>query len=158
MGGNHPGEGDDTPRRPEEDLEAVSDRGRDGRRRVTPRRRSVRGEIWRIRLTLPEDKQREREPTWSSPVGPYLGWIILGWVLTWAAVELHMLRRLRDTMSLTGEQWEVVIAFCSSLAGCRGVRGHPAVAQRKADARAGQEFKAGPAARPALNNARAAAT
>jgi hypothetical protein len=22
--------------------------------------------------------------------GPYLGWIILGWVLTWAAVELHM--------------------------------------------------------------------
>jgi hypothetical protein len=90
--------------------------------------------------------------------GPYLGWIILGWVLTWAAVELHMLRRLRDTMSLTGEQWEVVIAFCSSLAGCRGVRGHPAVAQRKADARAGQEFKAGPAARPALNNARAAAT
>jgi hypothetical protein len=51
--------------------------------------------------------------------GPYLGWIVLGWVLTWAAVELHMLRRLRDTMSLTGEQWEVVIAFCSSLAGCR---------------------------------------
>ena len=23
---------------------------------------------------------------------PYLGWIILGWILTWAAVELGMLQ------------------------------------------------------------------
>ncbi len=35
--------------------------------------------------------RREREPPWSAPVFPYLGWIILGWALTWAAVELAML-------------------------------------------------------------------
>ena len=47
--------------------------------------------------------RREREAPWSSPVFPYLGWIILGWILTWAAVELNMLQRLLDTVSLTGE-------------------------------------------------------
>ena len=46
--------------------------------------------------------RREREAPWSSPMFPYLGWIILGWVLTWAAVELNMLQRLLDTVSLTG--------------------------------------------------------
>ncbi len=55
--------------------------------------------------------RREREPVWSRPVFPYLGWIILGWVLTWAAVELHMLQRLLDTMSLTGGQWLAVIGL-----------------------------------------------
>ena len=55
--------------------------------------------------------RREREPPWSSPVFPYFGWIILGWVLTWAAVELNMLQRLLDTESLTGGQWVVVIAL-----------------------------------------------
>lgn len=55
--------------------------------------------------------RREREPFWSRPVFPYLGWIILGWILTWAAVELHMLQRLLDTTSLTGAQWLAVIAF-----------------------------------------------
>src|SRR5262249_27246524 len=29
--------------------------------------------------------RREREPAWSSPIFPYMGWIILGWILTWAA-------------------------------------------------------------------------
>jgi Ca2+-transporting ATPase len=53
--------------------------------------------------------RREREPPWSSPVFPYLGWIILGWLLTWAAVELHMLQRLLDTMSLSGGQWGTVL-------------------------------------------------
>src|SRR6185437_3085013 len=43
--------------------------------------------------------RREREPAWSSPVFPYLGWIMLGWVLTWAAVELNMLERMLDTVS-----------------------------------------------------------
>ncbi len=28
--------------------------------------------------------RREREPPWSSPMFPYLGWIMLGWALTWA--------------------------------------------------------------------------
>jgi Ca2+-transporting ATPase len=55
--------------------------------------------------------RREREPAWSRPVFPYLGWIILGWVLTWAAVELHMLQRLLDTTSLTGGQWLVVLGL-----------------------------------------------
>jgi len=32
--------------------------------------------------------RREREPWWSS-MFPCLGWIILGWRLTWAAVELR---------------------------------------------------------------------
>ena len=55
--------------------------------------------------------RREREAPWSSPVFPYLGWIIPGWVLTWAAVELDMLQRLLDTTSLTGAQWLVVIGL-----------------------------------------------
>jgi Ca2+-transporting ATPase len=53
--------------------------------------------------------RREREPVWSSPLFPYLGWIILGWALTWAAVELGMLQRVLDTVSLTGKQWGVVL-------------------------------------------------
>ena len=55
--------------------------------------------------------RREREAPWSSPVFPYFGWIILGWILTWAAVELNMLQRLLDTESLTGGQWVVVLAL-----------------------------------------------
>ena len=55
--------------------------------------------------------RREREAPWSSPVFPYLGWIILGWILTWAAVELNMLQRLLDTVVLTGGQWLVVIGL-----------------------------------------------
>jgi Ca2+-transporting ATPase len=55
--------------------------------------------------------RRERQAPWSSPVFPYLGWIILGWVLTWAAVELNMLQRLLDTTSLSGRQWVVVLAL-----------------------------------------------
>jgi Ca2+-transporting ATPase len=55
--------------------------------------------------------RREREPAWSSPVFPYLGWIIFGWVLTWAAVELGMLQRLLDTVSLSGWQWFLVIGL-----------------------------------------------
>ena len=42
---------------------------------------------------------------------PYLGWIILGWILTWAAVELNMLQRLLDTTSLTGREWIIVLAL-----------------------------------------------
>ncbi len=44
-------------------------------------------------------------------VFPYLGWIILGWILTWAAVELNMLQRLLDTTSLTGREWIIVLAL-----------------------------------------------
>ena len=55
--------------------------------------------------------RRERQAPWSSPVFPYLGWIILGWILTWAAVELGMLQRLLDTTSLTGGEWIIVLAL-----------------------------------------------
>jgi Ca2+-transporting ATPase len=55
--------------------------------------------------------RRERQAPWSSPVFPYLGWIILGWVMTWAAVELNMFQRLLDTTSLSGREWMVVIAL-----------------------------------------------
>jgi P-type Ca2+ transporter type 2C len=55
--------------------------------------------------------RREREAPWSSPIFPYFGWIILGWVLTWAAVELTMLQRLLDTTSLSGRQWATVLAL-----------------------------------------------
>ena len=55
--------------------------------------------------------RREREAPWSSPLFPYMGWIILGWFLTWAGVELHMLQRLLDTESLSGAQWAVVLGL-----------------------------------------------
>jgi Ca2+-transporting ATPase len=55
--------------------------------------------------------RRERQPPWASPLFPYLGWIILGWFLTWAAVELPMLQRLLDTESLTGGQWAWVLGL-----------------------------------------------
>ncbi|MEU4562709.1 cation-transporting P-type ATPase [Actinoplanes sp. NPDC023936] len=55
--------------------------------------------------------RREREAPWSAPIFPYLGWILLGWALTWAGVELGMLQRLLDTTSLSGDQWLVVIGL-----------------------------------------------
>ena len=55
--------------------------------------------------------RRERQAPWSSPVFPYLGWIILSWILTWAAVEQNVLKRLLDTTSLSGREWIVVIAL-----------------------------------------------
>ncbi len=55
--------------------------------------------------------RREREPWWSTPMFPYLGWVMAGWALTWAAVEMGMLQRLLDTVSLTGGQWLVVLGL-----------------------------------------------
>ena len=55
--------------------------------------------------------RRERQVPWASPLFPYLGWIILGWVMTWAAVELNMLQRLLDTTSLTGGEWGTVLGL-----------------------------------------------
>jgi Ca2+-transporting ATPase len=55
--------------------------------------------------------RRERQAPWASPVFPYLGWIILGWLLTWAAVELSMFQRLLLTTSLSGGQWAVVLGL-----------------------------------------------
>ncbi|HEY6531991.1 MAG TPA: cation-transporting P-type ATPase, partial [Acidimicrobiales bacterium] len=55
--------------------------------------------------------RRERQAPWSSPLFPYFGWILAGWALTWAAVELGMLQRLLDTVSLSGGQWLLVLAL-----------------------------------------------
>jgi Ca2+-transporting ATPase len=55
--------------------------------------------------------RRERQAPWASPIFPYLGWIMLGWLLTWAAVELSMFQRLLLTTSLSGRQWAVVLGL-----------------------------------------------
>jgi Ca2+-transporting ATPase len=55
--------------------------------------------------------RREREAPWASPLFPYMGWIILGWVLAWAGVELNMFQRLLDTESLSGAQWAWVLGL-----------------------------------------------
>jgi Ca2+-transporting ATPase len=55
--------------------------------------------------------RRERQAPWASPVFPFLGWIILGWILTWLAVQLNVLQQLLDTTSLSGGQWGTVLAL-----------------------------------------------
>ena len=55
--------------------------------------------------------RREREPVWASPIFPYLGWILLGWALTWLAVELGVLQRILLTTSLSGAQWALCIGL-----------------------------------------------
>ena len=55
--------------------------------------------------------RRERQAPWSPPMFPYFGWLIAGWSLTWAAVELGMFQRLLDTVSLSGGQWLLVIVL-----------------------------------------------
>ncbi len=55
--------------------------------------------------------RRERQVPWAAPLFPFFGWILLGWVAIWAAIELGMLQRLLLTESLTGRQWGIVIAL-----------------------------------------------
>ena len=55
--------------------------------------------------------RRERQVPWSSPLFSYMGWIMLGWGLTLAAVETRFLQRVLDTVSLTGAQWALVIGL-----------------------------------------------
>ena len=81
--------------------------------------------------------RRERQAPWASPVFPYLGWIILGWILTWAAVELNMLQRLLDTMSLTGRRvGRRARPVAHRPRGRRGRQGHPATAPEQGQHRA----------------------
>jgi Ca2+-transporting ATPase len=40
-----------------------------------------------------------------------MGWIMLGWALTIAAVETRVLQRSLDTVSLTGAQWILVVGL-----------------------------------------------
>ena len=65
--------------------------------------------------------RRERRAPWSPPMFPYFGWLIAGWLLTWAAVELAMFQRLLDTVSLTGAQWLLVLALSLLAPGMLGV-------------------------------------
>ena len=82
--------------------------------------------------------RREREAVWSAPVFPYLGWILAGWALTWAAVELGMLQRLLDTVSLTGKQWGVALLLSLLAPAIRvGGQADPDLAPAKAAADAG---------------------
>jgi P-type Ca2+ transporter type 2C len=55
--------------------------------------------------------RRERQAPWAAPVFPFMGWIILGWILTWLAVQLNVLQQLLDTTSLSGGQWGTVLAL-----------------------------------------------
>jgi Ca2+-transporting ATPase len=55
--------------------------------------------------------RRERQVPWSAPLFPYMGWIMLGWGLTFAAVETSLLHRVLDTVSLTGAQWALVLGL-----------------------------------------------
>ena len=90
--------------------------------------------------------RRERQAPWSSPVFPFLGWIILGWILTWAAVELGPLQRLLDTMSLSGRQWVVVLALSLIAPAFVGVdKAIQLSRQRKTTASESKELIAGPA-------------
>jgi len=90
--------------------------------------------------------RRERQAPWAPPVFPYLGWIILGWILTWAAVELHPLQRLLDTMSLSGRQWVVVLALSLIAPAVVGVdKAIQLSRQRKATAGGSKELIAEPA-------------
>lgn len=55
--------------------------------------------------------RRERRAWFSQPAFPFLGWIIAGWMLTWASIELGMFQRALATTPLTGSQWFVVVAI-----------------------------------------------
>ena len=55
--------------------------------------------------------RREHQPAWAAPIFPYLKWIGLGALVTWLAVELPLLQRVLDTVSLTGAQWLVVVGL-----------------------------------------------
>ena len=82
------------------------------------------------------------------PVFPYMGWIILGWVLTWAAVELGMLQRLLDTTSLSGREWVVVLALSLIAPAFVGVdKAIQLSRQRQTQATEGRELMAEPAIR-----------
>jgi len=55
--------------------------------------------------------RREHQPAWAAPLFPYLSWIGLGALVTWLAVELPLLQRPLDTVSLTGAQWLLVVGL-----------------------------------------------
>ncbi len=50
-------------------------------------------------------------PGWSGPFIPYFIWMAVPAVLTVLCVELPLFQRILQTTSLTGSQWQAVIAF-----------------------------------------------
>jgi Ca2+-transporting ATPase len=55
--------------------------------------------------------RRDPEATWRAPQWPYVGWVAIGAVLTWFAVELPMFQRWLDTSSLSGREWLGVLGL-----------------------------------------------
>jgi Ca2+-transporting ATPase len=55
--------------------------------------------------------RRDPEATWRAPQWPYLGWVAIGAVLAWLAVELPMLQRWLGTESLSGREWLGVLGL-----------------------------------------------
>jgi P-type Ca2+ transporter type 2C len=89
--------------------------------------------------------RRERQAPWASPVFPFLGWVILGWILTWCAVSLNMLQGLLDTTSLDGRQWLVVLALSLLAPAVVAIDKFTQLSrQRKAQATPSAEITAGP--------------
>jgi len=55
--------------------------------------------------------RRDPGPFWRGPVYPFFAWLAIPAVITWLGVELPLLQRWLDTMSLTGSQWLAVFAL-----------------------------------------------
>lgn len=55
--------------------------------------------------------RRDRAPAWRGPLFPYIGWLSIGVVLTWFAVELPMFQRWLATESLSRKEWIAVIGL-----------------------------------------------
>ena len=55
--------------------------------------------------------RRDPEATWRAPQWPYMGWVAIGPLLAWFAVELPLLQRWLDTQSLSGREWLGVLGL-----------------------------------------------
>jgi len=55
--------------------------------------------------------RRDRQSPFASPLFPFYTYILVGWALIWAAVELPMLERVLDTVSLSAGQFGVAFAL-----------------------------------------------
>ncbi|MEO1064693.1 MAG: cation-transporting P-type ATPase [Actinomycetota bacterium] len=55
--------------------------------------------------------RRDASPAWTGPLWPFVGWLAAGGAVVWLAIELPVLQRWLDTLTLTGSQWLAVIAL-----------------------------------------------
>ena len=56
-------------------------------------------------------QRRDPGAFWDGPATPYFLWLGLAAVITWFGIELPLLQRWLDTVSLTGSQWLAVLAL-----------------------------------------------